>query len=91
MLLCKVDGLGKIGVLVTIEHAPCLVVGSPAPLPGIPGFDPLRLYCSLDELQRSATVVVYLDPHAVAVLAAPVCQIDFLSTKSLDEHEQLGQ
>ena len=51
MLLCKVDGLGEIGVLVTIKHAPYLVVGSPAPLPGVPGFDSLRLYGSLDELQ----------------------------------------
>lgn len=91
MLLCKVDGLGEIGVLVTIEHAPYLVVGSPAPLPGVPGFDSLRLYSSLDELQRAATVVVYLDPHAVTVLAAPICQVDFLSPKSLDEHEQFGQ
>ena len=91
MLLCKVDGLGEIWVLVTIEHAPYLVVGSPAPLPGVPGFDSLRLYCSLDELQWTAAVVVYLDPHAVTVLAAPIGQIDFLSAKSLDEHEQLGQ
>ncbi len=91
MLLCKVDGLGEIGVLVTIKHAPYLVVGSPAPFPGVPGFDSLRLYCSLDELQRTATVVVYLDPHAVTVLTAPIGQVDFLSTKTLNEHEQLGQ
>jgi len=91
MLLCEVDGLGEIGVLVTIEHAPYLVVGSPAPLPLVPGFDSLRLYCSFDELQRTATVVVYLDPHAVTVLAVPIGQIDFLSSKTLNEHEQLRQ
>ncbi len=91
MLLCKVDGLGEIGVLVTIEHAPYLVVGPPASLPSVPGFDSPRLYGSLDELKRGATVVVYLDPYAVAVLAAPICQVDFLGTKTLNEHEQLGQ
>ena len=54
-----------------------------------PGFYSLRLYGSLDELKRGATVVINLDPHTVAVLAAPVRQIDFLSTKTLDEHKQL--
>lgn len=90
MLLCEAGGLGEIRMLATIEHAPDLVVGSPAPLPGVPGFDPLRLHCSLDELQRSTAIVVYLDPHTVTVLTAPISQINLLSTKTLANPSSSG-
>jgi hypothetical protein len=48
--ICEIDGLGEIGVLVTVEHAPNLVMGAPAPLLGVASFSSLRLHCSVDKL-----------------------------------------
>jgi hypothetical protein len=42
----KVDGPSEIGVLITVEDAPDLVVGAPAPYPRFASLGSLRLDCS---------------------------------------------
>src|SRR6266566_6824374 len=54
--VCKGDGLGEVRMLVTVEHAPDLVVGAPVSLPRAASLGSLRLNCSLDELQRAASI-----------------------------------
>jgi hypothetical protein len=76
-------------MLVTIEDAPDLVVGAPVPFSRITSFGPPRLNCSLDELQGAASVGIDLDAYPIAVLAAPVREVQLFGTKALGEHEQI--
>ena len=87
----EVDGPCEVGVLVTVEDTPDLVVGAAAPFPRVASFISLRLNCSLDELQGAASMRVDLDQYSVAVLTAPIREVQLLGAKALDEHEQIQQ
>jgi hypothetical protein len=87
----EVDGPSEVRVLITVEDAPDLVMGAPAPSPRFASLSSLCLDCSLDELQRSAPIGIDLDQYSVAVLAAPICEVLLLGTKALDEYEQIEQ
>jgi hypothetical protein len=78
-------------MLVTVEDTPNLVVGPPAASLRFTSFASLRFNSSLDELQGSASIRIELDPYSVAALAAPVCEVQVLGTKTFDEHEQVKQ
>jgi hypothetical protein len=87
----KVDSPSEVGVLITVEDAPDLVMGAPAPSPRFASLGSLRLDCSLDELQGAAAKGIDLDQYLIAVLAAPICEVLLLGTKALDECEQIEQ
>lgn len=81
----------ELGVLVTVEDTPNLVVGAPAALACVASFASLRFNGSFDELQGAAPKGVDLDSYSVAVLAAPVCEVQVFGAKALDEREQIEQ
>jgi hypothetical protein len=85
------DSLVEVGMLVSVEDAPDLVVGPSSPFLRVASFDPLSLDGSLDELHGGASIGVDFDQDSVAVLAAPVCEVQVLGTKALDKHEQIEQ
>src|SRR5712691_9235958 len=85
----KCEGLIEARVLVTVEDAPDLAVSSPTSLPRVASLGSLCPNRSLDELKGGASKGVDLDPYSIAAPAVPVCEIHILSTKTLDEHEQL--
>src|SRR5438067_5095143 len=85
------DGLVELGMLVTVEGRPNLVVGAPAAFACVASFASLRLNGSFDELQGTAPKGIDLDPYSVAVLAAPVREVQVLSAKALDKREQIEQ
>jgi len=91
MPVSEVDGPSEVGVLITVEDAPNLVVGTPTPSPRFASLGSLRFDCSLDELQRTAPIGIDLDQYSAAVLAAPICEVLLLGTKTLDEREQIEQ
>jgi hypothetical protein len=91
MPVSEVDGPCEVGVLVTVKYAPDLVMGTPAPFPRVASFSSLRFNCSLHELQGAASMRVDLDQYSVAVLAAPVREVELLGAKALDEYEQIEQ
>jgi hypothetical protein len=71
----EVDGLREVGVHVTIEDAPDLVVGPPASSSRIAGLGSLSLDGFLDELHGAASKGGDLDQYSVAVLTPPVSEV----------------
>jgi hypothetical protein len=76
-------------VLIAVEHAPDLVVGSSASSLHLTSLAPLCFDGFLDELQRTASKGIYLDQYFVTVQTPPVREVRILGTKALDEYEQI--
>jgi hypothetical protein len=76
-------------MLITVEHAPDLVVGPAAASFRVASFASLGLNSSLYELQGAAPKGIDLDQYSVTVLTAPVCEVVILGTETLDKREQV--